>query len=210
MTKSTENEPNGNRRPAAFTLEPEASGKGVSDKAAPPAIRRPQSFDTDIVLTPDAEDPFINPALGADSDVGAVAKPRRRGFSFGKVALGALGILVSLAFGLWTDQLIRDLFSRADWLGYTALAVVAVGILAVLAIIIRETAGMMRLAAVHSIKAEAEAAIVETRPARAKALVKRLCGILETNPDTARGRATLKAAEDDIIDAPQLIDLAER
>ena len=53
MTKSTENEPNGNRRPAAFTLEPEASGKGVSDKAAPPAIRRPQSFDTDIVLTPD-------------------------------------------------------------------------------------------------------------------------------------------------------------
>ena len=210
MTKSTENEPNGNRRPAAFALEPEVSGTGPDNRATPPAVRKPQSFDTDVVLTPDAEDPFINPALGADSDANAVAKPRRKGFSFGKVALGALGILVSLAFGLWTDQLIRDLFSRADWLGYTALAAVSVGILAVLAIVIREAAGMMRLAAVQTIKAEAEAAIVETRPARAKALVKRLCAILEANPDTARGRATLKAAEDDIIDAPQLIDLAER
>ena len=156
MTKSTENEPNGNRRPGAFAVEPETSKK----EATAPAVRKPQTFDTDIVLTPDAEDPFINPALGADADATAIAKPRRKGFSFGKVALSALGILVSLAFGLWTDQLIRDLFSRADWLGYTALAVVAVGILAVFAIVIRETAGMMRLAAVQSIKAGADAAIV--------------------------------------------------
>ncbi len=211
MTKATDNEPHeSHRRPAAFTVEPDASRKAADIKPVPPAARKPQSFDTDIVLASDEEDPFINPALGADSDGDAVVRPRRRGFSFGKVALGALGILVSLAFGLWTDQLIRNLFSRADWLGYTALAVVAVGILAVFAIVIRETAGMMRLAAVQTIKAEAESAAVETRPARAKALVKRLCSLLEANPDTARGRATLKAAEDDIIDAPQLIDLAER
>ena len=212
MTKPTINEPSGtSRRPAAFSLEPDISRSEAN--AAPgsePLRRKPQSFDTEIVLTPDEEDPFFNPALDSALAESAVARPRRRGFSFGKVALSALGILVSLAFGVWTDQLIRDLFSRADWLGYTALATVAIGILAVLAIVIRETAGMMRLAAVQTIKAEAEAAIVETRPARAKALVKRLCTLLEANPETARGRATLKAAEDDIIDAPHLIDLAER
>lgn len=195
------------RRPAAFAVEPsDAAAKLPSE----PPRRKPQSFDTEIVLTLDEDDPFINPDIDPALAAGVGVKPRRRGFSFGKVALSALGILISLAFGLWTDQLIRNLFSRADWLGYTALAVVAIGILAVIAIVIRETAGMMRLAAVQTIKTEAEAAILETRPARAKALVKRLCTVLEANPETARGRATLKAAEDDIIDAPQLIDLAER
>ncbi|MBB6299665.1 YcjF family protein [Rhizobium leucaenae] len=213
MTKPTADDPTGlSRRPAAFSIEPEMSkDDAAAEKAAEaPPRRKPQSFDTEIVLTSDEEDPFLNPALVAPDPETLVAAPRRRSFSFGKVAAGAFGILVSLAFGLWTDQLIRDLFSRADWLGYAALAVLGIGILAVLAIVIRETAGMLRLAAVQTIKAEAEAAIVEPRPARAKALVQRLCTLLEANPETAKGRATLKAAESDIIDAPQLIDLAER
>ncbi len=212
MTKPTEDDPKGiSRRPAAFSLEQEASREGAHTKTTAETPRRkPQSFDTEIVLTPDEEDPFLNPALTASDAEAAIAAPRRRRFSFGKVALSAFGILVSLAFGLWTDELIRNLFSRADWLGYTALTVLAIGILAVLAIVVRETAGMMRLAAVQTIKAEADAAVVETRPARAKALVQRLCTLLEANPATAKGRATLKAAEDDIIDAPHLIDLAER
>ncbi|MDL2400574.1 YcjF family protein [Rhizobium mayense] len=212
MTKPTADDPTGlSRRPAAFSLEPEASRDDAAAKTAAEAPRRkPQSFDTEVVLTPDEEDPFLNPALAASDGDAAVATPRRRGFSFGKIAAGAFGILLSLAFGLWTDRLIHDLFDRADWLGYTALAVLGIGILAVLAIVIRETAGMMRLAAVQTIKAEAAAAISETRPARARALVQRLCTLLEANPETAKGRATLKAAEEDIIDAPQLIDLAER
>jgi uncharacterized membrane protein YcjF (UPF0283 family) len=28
-------------------------------------------------------------------------------------------------FGLWTDSVIRDLFTRADWLGYAALTALA-------------------------------------------------------------------------------------
>ncbi|MDE1992903.1 MAG: TIGR01620 family protein [Rhizobiaceae bacterium] len=211
MTKPTADDKSLSRRPAAFSVEPEPA---KDDAAAKPKAetprRKPQSFDTEIVLTPDEEDPFLNPELGALDATAAIAVPRRRRFSFGKVALGALGVLLSLAFGLWTDELIRNLFSRADWLGYTALTVVAVGILAVLAIVIRETAGMMRLAAVQAIKTEADAAIMETKPARARALVSRLCTLLESNAETAKGRATLKAAENDIIDAPQLIDLAER
>ncbi|MGO7580875.1 hypothetical protein ACC699_40630, partial [Rhizobium ruizarguesonis] len=51
-----------------------------------------------------------------------------------RIAAGAFGILLSLAIGLWTDSLIRDLLTRADWLGYAALDVLAVGILAILAL----------------------------------------------------------------------------
>ncbi len=86
----------------------------------------------------------------------------------------------------------------------------AIGILAVLALVIRETVGMMRLAAVQKIKAEAEAAILETRPAKARAVVAQLTTLLSANPETSKGRATLKATEGEVIDPPHLIALAER
>ncbi|MGO8374094.1 TIGR01620 family protein, partial [Rhizobium ruizarguesonis] len=72
-----------------------------------------------------------------------VATPARRRTAFGKIAAGAGGILLSLAIGLWTESLIRDLFTRADGLGYAALSVLAVGMLARLALVIRENIGMM-------------------------------------------------------------------
>jgi putative membrane protein len=68
----------------------------------------------------------------------------------------------------------------------------------------------MRLAAVQTIKAQADAAILETKPAKARELVKGLTTLLAAKPETAKGRATLKAAEGDIIDAPHLVALAER
>lgn len=193
------------RTPAVFAYEDDPRAVETDRKQD---ARKPASFGGEVVLTSDEDDPFIN----SDKDIAPlpVAVPRKRRTSFAKIALTAFGVLLSLAFGLWTDSLIRDLFSRADWLGYTALAALAIGILAVVAIVIRETAGIMRLAAVQTIKAEAEAAILETKPAKARALVKNLSNLLAGKPETAKGRATLKAAEGDIIDAPHLVALAER
>jgi putative membrane protein len=207
MTSSPENGPQSPRRPAAFSLEPDVPPDAASaNSTATP--RRPQSFDVGVVLTPDEDDPFAGPPRSLDG-LAAGLEPRRR-FSFAKVAAGAFGILLSLAFGLWTDSLIEDLFSRADWLGYAALAVVAIGILAVLGMVVRETAGMMRLAAVHAIRAEAEAAALEAKPTRARALIARLSTLFSNKPATAKGRAALKATEGDIIDTAGLILLAER
>ena len=200
MSKPPIDEPNQPRRaPAAFTYEEENS----APEAPRTERRKPASFSGEVVLTPDDEDPFLNPEQ--DLSPVPVATPHKRRTSFARIAAGAFGILLSLAFGLWTDRLIRDLFSRADWLGYAALAVLAIGILAVIAIVIRETAGMMRLAAVQTIKAEADAAVLETRPAKARAVVARLTGLLGNKPETAKGRATLKETEDEIIDAQHLI-----
>lgn len=197
--------PHPRRAPAAFSYEDNAQPLRPETKDL---ARKPASFADQIVLTADEDDPFLNPEK--DAPPLPVAVPRKRGTSFGKIALGAFGVLFSLAFGLWTDSLIRNLFTRADWLGYAALAALAIGILAVIAVVLRETAGMMRLAAVQTIKAEAEEAILETKPAKARALVKSLEVLLAGKAETARGRATLKAAEGDIIDAPHLIALAER
>ncbi|MBX4969774.1 YcjF family protein [Rhizobium binae] len=195
------------RPPAAFAYEDKASEPHVSSRQQQ-GRRKPESFSENIIETPDEDDPFINP----DMDLNAlpVATPRKRRTSFGKIAAAAFGILLSLSLGLWTDQLISDLFTRADWLGYAALGVLTIGILAVLALVIRETAGMMRLAAVQAIKAEAEAAILETRPVKARSVVASLTTLLAANPETSKGRATLNATEGEVIDPPHLIALAER
>ncbi len=192
------------RRPAAFTLESEPA----TDRAAE-LKRAPRSFDADISMTPDEEDPFIGPAE-IDAAALPVATPRRHRFSFGKLAMGALGVLLSLAFGVWADQLIRDLFSRSDWLGYTASAALAIAIFAVLVITGREAMGIVRLNAVQSLKLDAEKAALEKKPSAARAVIVRLSAVLSHRAETARGRAALKDTENDVIDGPHLIDLAER
>ena len=192
------------RRPASFAVEPD---QAATPKAGGP--RAPQSFDAGVEITPDEADPFI----GADLDTIeplTVARPRRRGLSLGKIAAGAFGLLLSLAIGLWLDGLIRDLFARSDWLGYAAMAVLAVGLLALFLLLAREVVGLYRLEAVQNLKADAEKAAAEGRKPAARAVVRQLMRLVSARPETARGRATLEASEEDIIDAPQLIELAER
>ncbi|MBB3947851.1 putative membrane protein [Rhizobium skierniewicense] len=192
------------RRPASFTLENEPVAERPSETK-----RAPRSFDADISMTPDDEDPFIAPEE-IDATALPVATPRKHRFSFGKLALGALGVLLSLAFWMWADQLIRDLFSRSDWLGYTATAALAIAVFAGLVLIAREAMGIMRLNAVQSLKLDAGKAALEKKPSAARAVIVRLNAVLSHRAETARGRAALKDTENDVIDGPHLIDLAER
>lgn len=192
------------RRPASFAIDPD-----VSAVPKPSVPRTPQSFDDEIEITPDEADPFIGGDLAA-VEPPTIARPRRRGLSLGKIAASAFGLLLSLAIGLWLDGLIRDLFARSDWLGYAALAVLAVGLLALFLLLAREVVGLYRLEAVQNLKADAEKAAAEGRKPAARTVVRQLMRLVSARPETARGRATLEATEEDIIDAPQLIELAER
>ncbi|MFK0383121.1 YcjF family protein [Rhizobium sp. RM] len=192
------------RRPAAFTLEPESTEKPTATQK-----RAPQSFASEVTMTPDEDDPFVIPD-DVDATALPVATPKKTRFSFGKLALGALGVLFSLAFGLWADQLVRDLFTRSDWLGYTASAALILAVFAVLVLVGREVFGIMRLNAVQALKADAEAASLERSPTAARAIVARLNAVLSHRAETAKGRAALKETDNDVIDGPHLIDLAER
>ncbi|TWF49701.1 YcjF family protein [Neorhizobium alkalisoli] len=195
------------RRPASFTVESDAA---ADRPASAPTNRAPRRFDEGVTVTPDELDPFITPAeLSADAI--PVAEPRRRKkFSFGNLAAAAFGTFLSLAFGLWADRIIRDLFARADWLGYAAAVALGLGILAVLVIVGREIVGIMRLAAVQALKAEAEQALQSPRPAAARTVAATLAKLVSHRPETARGRKALEDTRDDIIDGPQMLDLAER
>lgn len=189
------------RKPQSFHFDEPARPVRV------PQHRRPESFDTGIVLTQDADDPFLrDPDI--DTALAPFARPRR-GFPFFSIFASALGMILSVAFGLWLDGLIRDLFARADWLGYAAIAVTALGGLAVIGMVVRELAAIRRLASVQSLKDEAAKASQDRKPAHARAVVAKLVRLSEAIPETAAGRAALAKTGDEIIDSQGLMSLAE-
>lgn len=192
------------RRPGAYRVSDEPRQQTASTP------RSPRSFENGVLITPEEQDPFLSPPdLSPDSLPVAVPRRRKR-FSFANLALAAFGTFLSLAFGLWADHVVRDLFTRADWLAYAALTTLAIGVLAVLVVAAREVAGILRLSAVQALKAEAEIAAADPLPAAARDVVASLSRALTHRPELAKGRAVLDATKDEIIDGLQLIELAER
>ena len=101
------------RKPQSFTFdEPQPAQPEVR-------MRKPGAFDAGITLTPDELDPFLREV----DTLPPPPAPRHRGLPLLQIFLTALGAIISVAFGLWLDSLIRSLFSRADWLGYAAIGV---------------------------------------------------------------------------------------
>ncbi|MGV3552631.1 YcjF family protein [Rhizobium sp.] len=187
------------RKPQSFAVD---EPKAVD---AEPRMRRPGAFDAGVMLTPDELDPF----LGTTETPPLPPAPRRRGLPLLQIFLGALGTLLSVAFGLWLDGLITSLFVRADWLGYAAIAITALGVLALLGMVCREWIGMRRLSAIQALRSEAEAAAKDRKPGPARAVIDKLVKLSATMPETAAGRAAIARTEGEIIDAEGLLSLAE-
>ncbi|TIP30754.1 MAG: TIGR01620 family protein [Mesorhizobium sp.] len=198
------------RKPAAFRIEPEALPKQQAALRQPDAAaaRKPRTVNADLaVVTPAEIDVFDEPDSIAAEPPPATA-PRKRSIS-GGLLFGALGVLVSLALGLWTDQLIRDLFARAEWLGWLAAGMAVIALLALLVILAREFLAIARLAEVEKLQKRALDAIARDDPRAARAVVDELSAFVAAKPETAAGRRALADLRDEIIDGGNLVRLAE-
>ncbi len=201
------------RKPAAFRVDPqpqsapEAFSSGV-EQAAPSPARRPRALRPEIAIAiPEAVDVFDEPDIAVAEPPLPVA-PRKKSL-LGAIFAGSLGILVSLAVGLWTDRLIRDLFERAPWLGWLAAAVAAVAAVALLIILAREFIAIGRLAEVEKLQRKALDAIAGNDPKAGRAVVEELSAFVAGKPETAAGRRALAELKDDIVDGGDLVRLAE-
>ncbi len=200
------------RKPASFRMEQPEEGKASAKavEVAPVAQRKPIAIKDIAVVTPAAVDVFdLDPEAVNELDALTPPPALAKKFSFATVFTGAIGVLASLALGLWADNLIRTLFERAPWLGWVALGVTILGALALIAIIVRETLALRGLASVQHLRDEAAKAAMENDPVQAKAAVAKLVSIAETLPATAKGRALLHDLRDDVIDGRDLIRLTE-
>lgn len=189
------------RKPAAFRVDPDVAGPAIEEPAAP-AARRPRAVGT-AVVTPDETDAF---ALDLPAPVPPTSRRRSR---LGAIFITAFGLLLSLAAGIWTEALIRELFARADWLGWTAAGLAAIAGTALLALLARELLALSRLASVEKLRTKARDAIDRDDPKAARAVAEELADMVGGSPETAAGRRALSRLRGEIIDGANLVRLAE-
>ena len=156
------------------------------------------------------EPPTSLPAIPEPDASAPPVKPKARKFSLGKLFWASLTGLAGLAFGLWLDGLIADLFSRADWLGYMAMALSLLLVVAMLALAMRELSALARLKTMHRLQGCAALAYSENDLPKTRAVVGDLLALYQGRADTARSRAQLKNQLDDVMDGRDLVKLAER
>lgn len=185
--------------------------------------RRPATFRLD--------DPHVT-VMDGDDDIGRLARgairitpepepqlpvaieeplrPTRKGFGWGTLLWSALGGLVLLGAGLGVANLIRDLFTINDGLGFLGLGLAALVALALIVIIAREALALMRLATIEKLHARAIAVIASDDRSESRAVLADLLKLAHDNPRLARARSALQAHAGEIIDGADLIRLAER
>jgi putative membrane protein len=193
------------RKPSAFSLPPEREPEPAETAARAP--RRPRSVRADYAVTPAPIDVFDADEIAALEPPPAL--PPRRRSRLGALFFGALGVLVSLAVGLWIDQLIRDLFQRTEWLGWLAAAMAALAVAALLIILIRELLALARLASVEKLRTRGTEVLASNDPKAARSLVDDLTLFVAAKPETAAGRRALAELRGEVIDGADLVRLAE-
>jgi len=148
-----------------------------------------------------------------DAEVVMIRDPSRsspRRVRWGVLFLSAFGGLVLLAAGMAVTSLIADLFQYNRGLGWLGLAFAGLAALSLMAVAIRETMGLLRLATVEKVRDRAAAMIVSDDRVEARAFVQQLLHLTRGMPHLARSRANLQSHLTEIIDGADLVRLAER
>lgn len=209
------------RKPRAFSIEeepmavrreqPRAASSTPSDaKTRQAKSRKPASLPVTVEMTRVEDDPFLSPVSDIEALTPPPAQPRPHNVTVGKILFAALAFLATLAIGLWTDALIRDLFDRLPWLGWAASVAAAIIVVALALLVIREISGLRRLAKVAELRAAVDAKAATATAKEARALTGRVSGMIASNPLSAQGRKSLKSLDDEIIDGPHYLAFAER
>jgi putative membrane protein len=191
-------------KPAVFRLERDPPA--TPDPAAPSRGRRPGRG----VVLAETADAFAGPAV-APADVAAVPLARRRGLSLlTRLFWSALGGLLSMAVGLWFWKLIDDLFRANTYAGWIGLGLLALATFALVALLVREARGLMRLSAVADLREQATEAAAADDGAMAKGIVRRLIAHQAAAGVAGPGRQRMEALLSEIVDGRGLLALADR
>jgi putative membrane protein len=193
------------RKPAAFRIEPEVKQEPAVEADV---LRKPRAIERSRAIVTPAEIDVFDEGDPIDEVPPPPTAPRRRSW-LATIFATAFGALLSLAIGLWADQLIRELFARAEWLGWLAAGLTALAALALLVILMREMMAIARLASVEKLRTRALDAISRDDPKAARKVVAELVDFVSHKAETAAGRRALASLENDIIDGADLIRIAE-
>lgn len=183
------------KRPVLFDLEEDG---GETPAPASPAEAPP---------VPDPEPSGPRPEGRAMQTVAALGarRPSRLARLFWSLLLTLLGVVVSVA--AW--DFVTGLVARMPLLGYAVAVLVAMFLLVLLGIALKELAGFSRLRRIDALHRAADTALAEDDLDSAKKVVAGLDRLYAGREDTAWGRQRLKERQGEQFDAATLMALAE-
>lgn len=193
------------RKPGSFRVEPETQREPeqTGPQRAPRSVRAKDV----AIVTPAEIDVFDSDGLDPLAPPRPVGPARRSGLA--AIFVGAAGLFVSLGIGLWAESVIRALFARTEWLGWTAAGVAAVAVVALLAIVVREVYALMRLASVEALRKRAAEAELRNDSKAARAAVADLVVLVGRKPETAAGRRAVVDLKGEVMDGTDFLRFAE-
>ncbi|MBN8630024.1 MAG: TIGR01620 family protein [Rhodobacterales bacterium] len=140
--------------------------------------------------------------------VAALAQARGSGLT--RFAFWAFGALFSFALSVATYDFVTGLLARNVVLGWVAMVLVVVAVLAGLFLALREWGAFLRLKRLDGLRGRAIEARTLADLKEARRVVAGLTGLYAARGDTAWGRARLADREGEVMDADALLALAER
>ena len=167
--------------------------------------RKPQVLELTSVEVEDETPSFDEPLTDQDA---APSSPQK---GFGWLALFGSGVagLVVLGITLWAEDLVRTLLERQPVLGWTALALLVLAILGLAGFIAKELRAVMRLQKLDWLRDGFQAAYDRDDVSSARKVLDQLIGTYRANPRTANSRAQFERQRVGVMDAQDLIVIAE-
>lgn len=185
-------------RPRAFRLD--APGTVTAGPDAPERTREAAR----VLVTEEPAD-----AIEAADGV-PVLPESRRAAPWATILAAALSGLASLAIGVGVERLVADLFATAPWLGWVALALVALAALALVAIVSRELRGVLRERRIEALRQAAVEALAVRDGEAAKSVAAQIAALYAGRAGPVAPGPGVADVADEIMDAEDRLALAER
>lgn len=139
----------------------------------------------------------------------ALNRRAERGIRWAKYLLISLTGLVGLFAGLWIEATIASLLARNDIIGWTALALIALGLLSLFMLILKEVFGLFRLRRLHLLRQSAEHCLLENDEKQVGQVLRQLMNVMDRQ-EMRRGKQNLRLHLRDIHAPREQLILAER
>ncbi len=198
------------RKPVAREMGKQNMEAPAPEKQAPAStvLRPPKAFAPEK----SAPDPIPLENWDDDKNLPEIAPtPAKKGKNWPlRLVLGTGGLLVSLGLSLMLDRLIRDLFSRFEWLGWLGSGALFLLLIGVVVLVWREIGALKRLRNLDRLRFKAKEVLKTNLPADGAAIVGQLHQLYSVRPDLARPRELLDRETIDQFDGANIIHTAER
>ncbi|MCV6545989.1 MAG: TIGR01620 family protein [Cohaesibacter sp.] len=134
----------------------------------------------------------------------------KKGWSLAPIFWSAFTGLFLLAFGVWLDDLIRTLFTRFEWLGWTGIALLGLAASSLLIFLLREGLALRRLAKLDHLRKQAEHLYEQGNKKSATRFANQMLTLYAQQPSLFKARQSLKSDLPHLFDADAILAQTEQ